>query len=91
MPRRPLTPAQKRLRQLAREAGRTPTRYFVIIVDDGLATGSTAEAAVRVVILTGGGGHFSAGGDVKTMAAKRQARSNVRWLRARPVRRVSRR
>lgn len=35
MPRRPLTPAQKRLRQLAREAGRTPTRYFVIIVDDG--------------------------------------------------------
>ena len=30
-----------------------------------------AEAATRVVILTGAGGHFSAGGDVKTMAVKR--------------------
>jgi 2-(1,2-epoxy-1,2-dihydrophenyl)acetyl-CoA isomerase len=31
-----------------------------------------ADAATRVVILTGAGGHFSAGGDVKTMAARRQ-------------------
>src|SRR5258708_17955654 len=30
-----------------------------------------ADAATRVVILTGAGGHFSAGGDVKTMAVKR--------------------
>jgi len=37
-----------------------------------------AEAAVRVVILTGGGGHFSAGGDVKTMAAKRQTAAEGR-------------
>jgi 2-(1,2-epoxy-1,2-dihydrophenyl)acetyl-CoA isomerase len=31
-----------------------------------------ADVASRVVLLTGAGGHFSAGGDVKTMAAKRQ-------------------
>ena len=31
-----------------------------------------SDATTRVVILTGAGGHFSAGGDVKTMAAKRQ-------------------
>src|SRR6266851_4774055 len=37
-----------------------------------------AEPAVRVVILTGGGGHFSAGGDVKTMAAKRQTAAEGR-------------
>jgi len=37
-----------------------------------------AEAAARVVILTGGGGHFSAGGDVKTMAAKRQTAAEGR-------------
>src|SRR5258707_3285169 len=30
-----------------------------------------ADAATRVVILTGAGGHFSAGGDVKTMAVQR--------------------
>ena len=29
-----------------------------------------ADAATRVVILTGAGGHFSAGGGVETMAAK---------------------
>ena len=37
-----------------------------------------AETAIRIVILTGGGGHFSAGGDVKTMAAKRQTAAEGR-------------
>jgi 2-(1,2-epoxy-1,2-dihydrophenyl)acetyl-CoA isomerase len=37
-----------------------------------------AEAAIRVVILTGAGGHFSAGGDVKSMAAKRQTAADGR-------------
>ncbi|HSL50911.1 MAG TPA: enoyl-CoA hydratase [Candidatus Deferrimicrobiaceae bacterium] len=37
-----------------------------------------AETAIRVVILTGGGGHFSAGGDVKTMAAKRHTAAEGR-------------
>ena len=37
-----------------------------------------ADAATRVVILTGAGGHFSAGGDVKTMAAKRQTAAEGR-------------
>lgn len=37
-----------------------------------------ADATTRVVILTGAGGHFSAGGDVKTMAAKRQTAAEGR-------------
>jgi 2-(1,2-epoxy-1,2-dihydrophenyl)acetyl-CoA isomerase len=37
-----------------------------------------AEPATRVVVLTGAGGHFSAGGDVKTMAARRQTASEGR-------------
>jgi len=37
-----------------------------------------AEAAVRAVILSGAGGHFSAGGDVKTMAARRQTAADGR-------------
>jgi len=37
-----------------------------------------AEAATRVVVLTGAGGHFSAGGDVKTMAAKRHTAAEGR-------------
>ena len=37
-----------------------------------------ADAACRVVILTGAGGHFSAGGDVKTMAAKRHTAAEGR-------------
>jgi 2-(1,2-epoxy-1,2-dihydrophenyl)acetyl-CoA isomerase len=32
-----------------------------------------ADETVRVVILTGAGGHFSAGGDVKTMVARHTA------------------
>jgi 2-(1,2-epoxy-1,2-dihydrophenyl)acetyl-CoA isomerase len=37
-----------------------------------------AEAATRVVVLTGAGGHFSAGGDVKSMAAGRQTAAQGR-------------
>jgi 2-(1,2-epoxy-1,2-dihydrophenyl)acetyl-CoA isomerase len=37
-----------------------------------------AETTTRVVVLTGAGGHFSAGGDVKTMAAKRQTAAEGR-------------
>ncbi len=37
-----------------------------------------ADAATRLVILTGAGGHFSAGGDVKTMAAKRHTAAEGR-------------
>jgi 2-(1,2-epoxy-1,2-dihydrophenyl)acetyl-CoA isomerase len=37
-----------------------------------------AEPTTRVVVLTGAGGHFSAGGDVKTMAARRQTASEGR-------------
>ena len=37
-----------------------------------------ADATTKVVILTGAGGHFSAGGDVKTMAAKRQTAAEGR-------------
>ena len=37
-----------------------------------------AEAATRVVVLTGAGGHFSAGGDVKTMAATSGAATSWR-------------
>src|SRR5215470_7078565 len=36
------------------------------------------DPAMRVVILTGAGGHFSAGGDVKTMAARRHTASEGR-------------
>ena len=36
------------------------------------------DAATRVIILTGAGGHFSAGGDVKTMAAKRHTAAEGR-------------
>jgi 2-(1,2-epoxy-1,2-dihydrophenyl)acetyl-CoA isomerase len=36
------------------------------------------DAGSRVVILTGAGGHFSAGGDVKTMAARRQTAAEGR-------------
>ena len=45
-----------------------------------------ADAAARVVILTGAGGHFCAGGDVKTMRAKRhtaaEGRARVEMLNA---------
>ena len=37
-----------------------------------------ADAACRVVVLTGAGGHFSAGGDVKTMAARRHTAAEGR-------------
>jgi 2-(1,2-epoxy-1,2-dihydrophenyl)acetyl-CoA isomerase len=37
-----------------------------------------ADAAVRVLILTGTGGHFCAGGDVKTMRARRQTAAEGR-------------
>ena len=37
-----------------------------------------ADGAVRAVILTGASAHFSAGGDVKTMAAKRQTAADGR-------------
>lgn len=37
-----------------------------------------ADGAVRAVILSGAGGHFSAGGDVKTMAARRQTAADGR-------------
>src|SRR5262244_4625644 len=36
------------------------------------------DPAMRVVILTGAGGHFSAGGDVKTMAVRRHTASEGR-------------
>jgi len=36
------------------------------------------DPAMRVVILTGAGGHFSAGGDVKTMAARRHSATEGR-------------
>ncbi len=37
-----------------------------------------ADEAVRVLILTGGGGHFCAGGDVKTMRARRNTAAEGR-------------
>ncbi|MGH7413452.1 MAG: enoyl-CoA hydratase/isomerase family protein [Candidatus Rokuibacteriota bacterium] len=37
-----------------------------------------ADATTNVLILTGAGGHFSAGGDVKTMAAKRHTAAEGR-------------
>src|SRR3989454_11134066 len=37
-----------------------------------------ADEAARVVILTGAGGHFCAGGDVKTMRAKRHTAAEGR-------------
>jgi 2-(1,2-epoxy-1,2-dihydrophenyl)acetyl-CoA isomerase len=37
-----------------------------------------ADAACRVVVLTGAGGHLSAGGDVKTMAARRHTAAEGR-------------
>jgi 2-(1,2-epoxy-1,2-dihydrophenyl)acetyl-CoA isomerase len=37
-----------------------------------------SDPATRVLILTGAGGHFSAGGDVKTMAARRQTAAEGR-------------
>ena len=37
-----------------------------------------ADTACRVVVLTGAGGHFSAGGDVKTMAARRHTAAEGR-------------
>lgn len=58
----------------ARNAIDLVMRRELLSVLDELET----EAATRVVILTGGGGHFSAGGDVKTMAARRQTAAEGR-------------
>ena len=52
-----------------------------------------ADAVVRVVILTGSGGHFCAGGDVKTMRQKRhtaaEGRGRVELLNAMVLRLVN--
>lgn len=58
----------------ARNAIDIPMRRELLAALDELET----DAGSRVVILTGAAGHFSAGGDVKTMAARRQTAAEGR-------------